>query len=335
MVGFSLYAISAICLIKFLIELPRPFQIAVGIFILTVSMCCSFYFFFMGGFRSYGNLFGKFLQQLGVKKTISFFGPRVSFEFSNYCANLIEAGEFPPEQVEDFHNRLANENLIPLKKDKFLLFQLNRLTERFSADRKIDDSEWAIFLKARKYFNSPIPENDNSGLTKVKLGDWRARGIVSEGRLIHDPDAKLPIKMNLNEKVFLVVPSLLVKRRTKTSRVGYSGLSTSINLGAGIRYRIGSFKPQVVRQEYVSTEDRGTFFVTSDRVGFHGDRKSVSIEVKKLNDVQVESDVGLEIFKQGRENPILIYPADLDFSAAVLNLVLNGDYEIDQGKVAI
>lgn len=264
----------------------------------------------------------------------SLFSVRVSDPLRQFTDQLHQDLQFDESKISEFKALVTKEPIPEDKKKKFLSQQFERVVERFSGDRKLDDREWAIVVKSLKFFKCEIPDM-GKGITKTKLGDFRARGIISEGRLIEQHAERLPIKRSPDEKVFLVLPAVLLKRKKVTQRVNYSGVTASVNLGMGFRYRVGSIRPRAIKKEMVVVEDQGVFFVTSEKVGFHGDRKSWVTTLKTMTDVQVEEDVGLEVFKSGRENPVLIYPADLDTAAAVLSTVMNGDYEIDNGRVAI
>lgn len=260
---------------------------------------------------------------------------KVSKDLMLFTDALIREKKFDLDSVREFKEKLSLENLSPEMTQKFLLQQLTVLVTELSKDRKLDDSEWQIFLAARQAFNCPIPETDNRCINKKDLGDLRARGIIAEGRLIEQYHSNVPIKLNSDEKVYLALPGLFLKRRKMVDRINYSGITGSLNLGMGFKYRVGSIKPRALNKEAIIPEGQGIFFVTSEKVGFHGDKKSWSCPIDKITDVQVEGDVGLEIFRSGRENPVLIFPIDLDTAAAVLNTVMNGNFVIDNNRIAV
>lgn len=307
---------------------PRSSILGYYALILSVStFLISWHMEYRGGKKKYQKWFE---DRLFEKFQIGF-----SPHLRETADNLIKNATYTESEVQQFKIALQKEGLPPKKEKKFLLNCLNQVFKEFSQDRKLDDSEWQTFLDSRKAFDCSIPHTSSTGVSAKRIGDYRARGIVSEGRLIEFPKDRLPVKAQDNETVFLVIAAHFVKRRIVTKRVNYSGFSKSVNIGMGIRYRVGTIRPQSIKQEVVAIEDTGYLYITSERIGFHGDRKSWSAGIKTINDVQVESDVGLEIFKNGRENPILIYPNDLDFSAAVLDIVLNGNYTIDDNKIAV
>jgi len=281
---------------------------------------------YRGGLSGLGTYLGKKVYE--YRRSTQ--RPKVAAEIEARITQLLTSMEFKPEGAPEFHQALTAHGLTDEReRNAVLLHAGERLVETLGRDRKLDDREWEVFLASRAYFNAPIPTDTRSPMHPGNLGDMRARGILSEGRLIEQHKDQMPVRLKDGEKVFWVVPALLVRRKKVTERINYSGITGSFGLGGGFRYRIGSIAPTVIKREVVETEDSGKLYITSERIGFQGNRKSWDASIRTIKDVQVEAaDVGLEIFSGNRANPVCIFPAELDTTAAVISIVLNGDYEI-------
>lgn len=59
--------------------------------------------------------------------------------------------------------------------------------------------------------------------------------------------------------------------KTKSYKtVNYRGITTSIKICKGVRYRLGSISPTRETNEFWEDEDYGKFFITNQRIGFLG-----------------------------------------------------------------
>lgn len=114
----------------------------------------------------------------------------------------------------------------------------------------------------------------------------------------------------------------LRKYKHVTQRVGYGGMSTSIRIMKGVRYRTGSFKVQRTSKELLVAEDRGTFWVTNKRICFSGQRKNFTVPFDKILHLDRSPD-GLVIAKNGRETPYLVGLGDYEVPAAMISHLLN------------
>lgn len=266
-----------------------------------------------------------------IKNSIS--SPSVSKELQTFAKELLESKDYSDSNLAKWKMLLNSQRLVPEKESKFKGIEFSKLLDQYLDDQKLNDSEWALIQKARKFYDHDL--STVGSVTPSQLGDWRARGIISEGRLIEMDISKMPIKSKPDERLFLVVPALYVKRRKVTTGINYGGVTGSFRLGGGFRYRIGSIALQRISEEKVIREDSGVFWITNERCGYHGDKKSWSLPISKLNDIQVEDNFLLEIFKDGRENPYLVAIPEIDITCAVLSLVMNGEYEIADNKGVI
>lgn len=130
-----------------------------------------------------------------------------------------------------------------------------------------------------------------------------------------------PLVLKSGEQAYLSVPATLARMVTRTHFVGgSSGLSFPIG-HTGIRYRVGAFRGEPVRQESLTKLDAGIFVLTNQRIAYLGPKKATSVPLPKVMHVEVYND-GLSIAREGKENPDFYLMANPKFAVFLLNWVL-------------
>lgn len=252
-----------------------------------------------------------------------------------YESRLIEAvkdGEISETEKSDLkkivetHN-LTPEDLMAAKKAAF-----NSFFNLISEDGKITEQE-------NKKLEGIVTFMDVSksilGFDQVVFNTLHLKGLISENKLVKFNDSALGIQLKEGEDVHYICVAGLMKYKRKTIRANYSGLTASIRITKGLRYRVGSIAVQPVVMEYMGKEDAGIFWISNQRIGFKGSKKHFNIPLEKVSFFEVAEGV-LKIAKDGKENPYLIYLTEQDIACGILSLVIEGDYQIagTTGKVS-
>lgn len=128
----------------------------------------------------------------------------------------------------------------------------------------------------------------------------------------------LSIIYKANEKLYFCANAAMLKRKT---RVNYSGLTGSVKICKGLRYRIGSLDVATKETGDLTVDDNGLFYITNLRLGYMG-TKQFSVDLKKIVNLQI-GEGGLYIFKQGRENPFIIKLVSYDAACAIVSHFIN------------
>lgn len=180
------------------------------------------------------------------------------------------------------------------------LATLNHLIERLEISREVE--AWAqhqiqyYSLFALIESGGPLPVGSPTSL------------ILQKGEVCH---ASLPAQL-IEERV--------------VSR-DYSGRSQGVNLRVvkGVSYRIGQQKGKMVSQSGLVPISDGYFVITSKRLVFTGDRKSVSTPIAKLLDLHVFSD-GLNFTADGKVKPVIVRLSsneEAELSALLITRLIN------------
>lgn len=191
--------------------------------------------------------------------------------------------------------------------------------KNMTSDGKISEEEKASLESLLDYFGfSP----GDIQFDQKTFNKFYALGLIEKGILPTPTVADLNIELKKGEVLHWACPAITLKRKTVTRSMGYSGLTGSVRIMKGVHYRMGSIKLSPQRSEHLVPEDSGALWITNQRLGVHGDRKSFSLPFEKIHSLEATAD-GIVIFKEGKETPYIIKPVDLDVPLAVIDHLLN------------
>jgi hypothetical protein len=152
--------------------------------------------------------------------------------------------------------------------------------------------------------------------TQKLLERYRLFGQIESGQLplVSEPG----ILLARAERCHFKADSIAQKEmRTVTKRVNYSGVSASIKIMKGVRYRVGSITPSRVTQDVMTQIDAGSFYITNKRVLILGARKKTSVTLSKLVHFTIYSD-GLQLEKDTGKDIYVTGSSDWELAGAVL-----------------
>lgn len=192
-----------------------------------------------------------------------------------------------------------------------------------SSDRRITDEEKGALEKLLNHFDlskSDIAFNQDS------FNKYYTLALVEKGVLptIANGQSEVNMVFKPDEVLHWAVAASLMKRKKVTTRINYGGLTGSIKIMKGVRYRVGSIGVSSVSKEILDKEDSGAFYVTNQRIGYLGYRKQFSFPFKKIGSLELRSD-GLHIFKDGKEAPYILELRDYEVALAMISFILNKD----------
>jgi hypothetical protein len=136
------------------------------------------------------------------------------------------------------------------------------------------------------------------------------------------PVYSVPINLQRGETCHAVADAVWLEMRTRTVRTNYSGLSTSIRICKGVRYRVGTVRAQRITRDELTEIDRGRLYVTNKRVIFDGAKKNSTIRRSGLLAFTPFAD-GVVLEKaSGKPSHLLVQSADMEVFHATLGAVL-------------
>jgi tellurite resistance protein len=149
------------------------------------------------------------------------------------------------------------------------------------------------------------------------LERYRLFGRIETGEL---PVVDVPILLQRGERCHFFADQVVHSEiRTVTKRVNYSGVTTSVRIIKGVRWRVGSITPQRVTQDVLTRIDTGPLFMTNKRVLIQGAKKKTAIALTKIIHFTVFSD-GLQLQKDtGRDVFVMADDVDWELAGACLD----------------
>lgn len=252
----------------------------------------------------------RFCQKCGKKLSL--------FYREVLCADCEKANKAELEKIEaERRNELKkaeeeilgskdiSENLLEILKnhDKNSLINLYmKVYTEFESDNELEENEIGVLEKIQTAFNlsnedvkfddlvrpyiyvNSIRKEENLPTLTVQISG-SSQVILKKGEIVHFAD-----KAVLNEM--------------RSVSLGYSGGShgISIPIVKGVRYRIGSHKGHIVKEDRLIQTSQGILIISNQRLLLHPfpGNKPLSIQLNKILSYQC-FDNGLEVYKEGRE----------------------------------
>lgn len=119
----------------------------------------------------------------------------------------------------------------------------------------------------------------------------RLRWRISQGDL---PIVDCPLMLKRGETCHAVVAAKAYEERTRTVRVGYSGVSTRIKIVKGVYLNSGSYRPSRTTESYSFDLGHGDLVVSNKRLIFSSSQKALNWALDSIIDWTLYSD-GIEI----------------------------------------
>ena len=155
--------------------------------------------------------------------------------------------------------------------------------------------------------------------TKATLARYYQLWLVENGE---PPPFPVDITLQKGEVAHFATAARWAELRTKTVAVRYSGVSASIRIAKGVRWRVGTVTPHRVTQDQITVIDAGMFYITNKRAIFVGAKKNAAIRLNTLLGIEVFND-GIQLEKPTGRSPYLLFDGDIELAAAILTALLS------------
>ena len=135
------------------------------------------------------------------------------------------------------------------------------------------------------------------------------------------PQLHVPLHLQRAEVCHYAAPAVMQELRTETRRVVSGGPLIRIRIFKGFSYRLGSSSSKKIKEDVLQEIDRGTLYVTNQRVIFDGERKNTILRFDDILAVMPHESGGVEIDKTSGRSPIFVV-ADPDWLTTLLTGLL-------------
>jgi hypothetical protein len=190
---------------------------------------------------------------------------------------------------------------------------LHRRADEVLADRRLspDDEADLRALAARLGAVLTIDDATQAVLDKYRLLWQFENGIL--------PALPVPLTLQRGEQCHYTTGVSWLEPRTVTRRVAYAGVSASIPIVRGVRFRLGSFAPARHTVDQLTRIDAGPLYVTNKRIILRGASRNITVRLTSVLGFEVYAN-GLEIQKASGRPPFVEVEGDkLELLAAALS----------------
>jgi len=187
------------------------------------------------------------------------------------------------------------------------------------SDGVINAAEEAQLDKLETFLRIPPAEIASE---KRELRRLRTLAEIQSGNppIINTPN----VILQKGEVAYWAEPATLLEERVVGRRYEGGSQGVSFRIMKGVTYRVGAHRGNIVIDRAVVPVSSGELIVTSKRVVFRGDRKSINLRLDKLLEVQLYSD-GFR-FSDDKGKPHLLQfttPGNSDVIGATLSFAIN------------
>lgn len=228
-------------------------------------------------------------------------------------SNLSEEDKTILEQIKKEHN-LTDKDV-----EKYNLAGFKIFFDKITDDSRITEAERKELVKIYSDLNLPT---DNLAYNQSDFNKYYTLHLIDQGKLPTIDIPNLNVNLSNGEKLHYVNKAFIVKNKSITKSYNYSGFSASIKIAKGLRYRVGNVKINPQKVNVMMTDDAGTFYLTTENLGYIGLNKHFSIPYEKISSLDIR-DGFLYLYKKGKEGPFIISMNDFELPLAIVSYKIN------------
>jgi hypothetical protein len=227
--------------------------------------------------------------------------------------NLSEEDKIILEQIKKEHN-LTDKDV-----EKYNLAGFKTFFDKITDDSRITEEERKELVKIYSDLNLPT---DKLAYNQSDFNKYYTLNLIDQGKLPTIDVPNLNVNLKTGEKLYYISKAFIVKNKSVTKGYDYSGFSGSFKIAKGIRYRVGSIKVAPQKVNVMMTDDAGTFYLTTENLGYIGLNKHFSMPYDKISSIDIR-DGFLYLYKKGKEGPFIISMDDFELPISIASFKIN------------
>lgn len=242
-------------------------------------------------------------------------------EYDLKIKKFLEDGVLSPDEGKELDEITSK---FSLKKEDILSMHKSAVSGVFkniSSDSRITEDEKKSLEELLTHFGL---QPKDIAFDQKSFNKYYALALIDKGILPTVSKHDLSVRFKEGEILHFGQPAALRKMKRVTHRINYGGLTYSVKIFRGLRYRVGSIGFKTESSNVATLEDAGTFYLTNQRVGFLGNHKQFAIPYEKISSFELKPE-GLYIFKEGKEAPYIVDLDDYEVALSVVSYFLNKD----------
>ena len=239
--------------------------------------------------------------------------------YSQKIKELLIDGNLSEEDKKILDQIKKENNLTDKDVEKYNLAGFKTFFDKITDDSRITEEERKELVKIYSDLNLPT---DKLAYNQNDFNKYYTLHLIDEGKLPTIDVPNLNVNLKTDEKLHYINKAFIVKNKSVTKGYNYSGFSGSIKIAKGIRYRVGSIKVAPQKVNVMMTDDVGTFYLTTENLGYIGLNKHFSMPYEKISSIDIR-DGFLYLYKKGKEGPFIISMDDFELPIAITSFKIN------------
>ncbi|QQR82546.1 hypothetical protein IPJ70_00290 [Candidatus Campbellbacteria bacterium] len=239
--------------------------------------------------------------------------------YSQKIKELLIDGNLSDEEKIILEEIKKEHNLTDKDVEKYNLAGFKIFFDKITDDSRITEAERKELVKIYSDLNL---STDNLAYNQSDFNKYHTLYLIDEGKLPTIDVPNLNVNLSNGEKLHYVSKAFIIKNKSITKSYNYSGFSASIKIAKGLRYRVGNVKINPQKVNVMMTDDAGTFYLTTENLGYIGLNKHFSIPYDKISSLDIR-DGFLYLYKKGKEGPFIISMDDFELPLAIVSFKIN------------
>lgn len=263
----------------------------------------------MGIFKSVSDKLREMKQRAKNKK-----------QFINNVMQSVQDGELTDAEMDELTGQYKEFGITESELKKIRIAAYVAASKTVKQDGVVSNEEYEKLKKIQQFLK--IPDEDIQG-TKQELTRLCLINEIQQGNL--PAITASPVILQKSEKTHWVEPGNLLEERVISRRYEGGSHGVSIRIMKGVSYRVGAHRGHIVSETGIVPVSSGDFVITNKRAIFSGDRKSFSLRIDKLLDLEMFSNGTRLTDDKGKIRQVQFNkPENTDIVGAVLAQVING-----------
>jgi hypothetical protein len=261
----------------------------------------------------------KSLLQLSDSEAAGIRDDAVKSRYGEVIKTAIEDGELSDAEKSKLKNMRERLSISDETAQQLYQVSASARVERFIAgaisDARLSPEEDAELKRLSEGLSVEL-EMDRATAKTLEL--YRTYWQIENGDV---PTIDVDIRIQKSEQCYFSSPATWLELRKVTTRVNYGGPTMRIKIVKGIYWRAGSVGVQRVSEDVMKPIDTGTFYLTTKRIVFMGEKGNKTIQLNKILDFEVFSN-GVQIEKETGRSPFLEFSTGSELFALLLGRAL-------------
>jgi tetratricopeptide (TPR) repeat protein len=240
-------------------------------------------------------------------------------KFKEALLVAVQDGKITDEEMESLNKAkaeygLTDDDLKPIRAGMYLIaFNAAKSDSRITADEEHELKRIQTFLGIT---DAEIAHTQKDFL-RLRLLDEIQRGNLPERSVSN-------VIIQKGETVYWAEYGTLLEERVTGTRYVGGSQGMSFRVMKGVSYRVGASRGHAVSETGIVPISTGTLILTSKRVIFQGDRKSFSLKLDAILDMQFYKD-GIKLAENNKKPKVIKYadPSNGEIVGMILQHAIN------------